>query len=139
MCRLDNAFRLPEGWKELFDSTQRLRHTGRWTREWNERLSHQAAVRHLLPAHRTTSGAEAAAHALKNLLEARSFSLRNAPAPTCSWGLVRLHLNNQDDEGTHPAAASKCRADRWFRPTPDGSTETYATPTATLMSMTVEN
>ena len=101
MRRLDTAFRRREGWEEFFDSTQQLRHTGQWARQWNERLSHQAAVRHLLPAHRTTSGAEAAAHALKNLLEARSFSLRNATRTNLLLGLVRLHLNNQDDEGAY--------------------------------------
>jgi len=101
MKRLDTAFRRPEAWQEFVDSTQQLRHAGQWASQWNARLSHQSAVRHLLPGHRTTSGAEAAAHQLKNLLEARSFSLRNATRTNRLLGLVRLHLNNQDDEGNY--------------------------------------
>jgi hypothetical protein len=66
------------------EAAQPLRHAGSWAREWNERLAAQTSVRHLLPPHRTTFGAEAAAHRLKNLLERRSFSLRNALEPTGS-------------------------------------------------------
>ena len=58
-------------------------------------------MRHELPAHYATSGAEAAAHKLKNLLEARSFSLRNATRTNLLLGLMRLHLNTQDDEGDY--------------------------------------
>ena len=101
MNRLDTAFRRDEVWGEFFDSTRRLRHAGLWARMWNDRLAFQTSVRHLLPAHRTTSGAEAAAHRLKNLLERRSFSLRNAARTNRLLGLVRLHLNNSDDAGIY--------------------------------------
>jgi hypothetical protein len=101
MKRLDTAFRRDEAWREFFEATQPLRHAGLWARAWNERLAFQTSVRHLLPPHRTTSGAEAAAHRLKNLLERRSFSLRNAARTNLLLALVRLHLNNSDDAGNY--------------------------------------
>ena len=101
MKRLDTAFCRTEGWEEFVDATRPLRHTRQWTSLWNARLGHQVAVRHLLPAHYATPGAEAAAHKLKNLLEARSFSLRNADRTNLLLGLMRLHLNTRDDEGDY--------------------------------------
>jgi hypothetical protein len=55
-------------------------------------------VRHLLPAHYSTAGAEAAAHRLRNLYEQRSLSLRHARRTVLLLGLTRLHLNNRDDD-----------------------------------------
>jgi hypothetical protein len=70
-------------------------------REHHELLRVQTAVRHLLPAHRSTAGAEATAHRLRNLYEQRSFSLRNATRTNLLLGLTRLHLNNRDDVNTY--------------------------------------
>lgn len=97
MRRLDTAFRRPEGWEEFHDAAQVLGHTATWVTQLDDQIRLQSAVWHLLPAHYSTAGAEAAAHRLRNLYEQRSFSLRNATRTTLLLGLTRLHLNNRDD------------------------------------------
>ena len=97
MRRLDTAFRREEGWDEFQRATSVLGASAAWTANNDAKLREQTAVRHLLPAHRSTAGAEAAAHRLRNLYEQRSFSLRNANRTNLLLGLTRLHLNNSDD------------------------------------------
>lgn len=97
MRRLDTAFRRLEGWEDFHDAAQVLGHTAAWVTQLDDQLRLQTAVRHLLPAHYSTAGAEAAAHRLRNLYEQRSFSLRNAHRTNLLLGLTRLHLNNRDD------------------------------------------
>jgi hypothetical protein len=98
MHRLDTAFRRDEGWDEFHRATSLLGGpSGAWVANNDAKLRLQASVRHLLPAHRSTAGAEAAAHRLRNLYEQRSFSLRNANRTNLLLGLTRLHLNNRDD------------------------------------------
>ncbi len=96
MRRHDTAFRRAEGWEEFHDAP-RLGATGAWTTRNDAQLRLQVAVRHLLPPHHSTAGAEAAAHRLRNLYEQGSFSLRNANRTNLLLGLTRLHLNNRDD------------------------------------------
>jgi hypothetical protein len=97
MRRLDTAFRRVEGWEEFHRATSVLGASAAWTANNDAQLHLQASVRHLLPAHRSTAGADAAAHRLRNLYEQRSFSLRNASRTNLLLGLTRLHLNNRDD------------------------------------------
>lgn len=97
MRRLDTAFRRAEGWDEFHDATSALGASAAWSAANDAQLRLQASVRHLLPAHHSTAGAEAAAHRLRNLYEQRSFSLRNAARTNLLLGLTRLHLNNLDD------------------------------------------
>ena len=97
MRRLDTAFRREEGWYEFHRATSVLGASAAWTTNNDAKLRVQTAVRHLLPAHCSTAGAEAAAHRLRNLFEQLSFSLRNANRTNLLLGLTRLHLNNRDD------------------------------------------
>jgi hypothetical protein len=97
MRRLDTAFRRDEAWDEFYHATRVLGASAGWASDNDAQLRLQTAVRHLLPAHRSTAGAEAAAHRLRNLFEQRSFSLRNANRTNLLLGLTRLHLNNRDD------------------------------------------
>jgi hypothetical protein len=101
MRRLDTAFHRDEGWDEFHDATSMLGASAAWTADNDARLRLQTTVRHLLPAHRSTAGAEAAAHRLRNLYEQRSFSLRNAKRTNLLLGLTRLHLNNRDDVSSY--------------------------------------
>lgn len=101
MRRLDTAFRRPEGWEEFHAAAGALGDSATWVNRLDETLRLQSAVRHLLPAHYSTAGAEAAAHHLRNLYEQRSFSLRNAARTNLLLGLTRLHLNNRDDISTY--------------------------------------
>lgn len=101
MRRLDTAFRRDEGWEEFSEVAAELGATADWVRTNGPAVAAQVAVRHELPAHRSNAGAEAAAARLRNLLEQRSFALRNARRTNLLLGLVRLHLNNLDDADTY--------------------------------------
>ena len=101
MSRLDTAFLRSEGWEEFHEAALPLRATRAWVQDHNQALRRQTAVRHLVPQHHSTSGAEATAQRLRNLYEQRSFSLRNATRTNLLLGLTRLHLNNRDDIDTY--------------------------------------
>lgn len=109
MRRLDTAFRSPEGWEEFHDTAQALGHTAGWVQQQlDDQLRLQTAVRHLLRAHYSTAGAEAAAHRLRNLYEQRAFSLRNA---------ARTNLGLAPDlwtRGVMDYAASGMVVTSWF-------------------------
>lgn len=115
----------PEGWEEFYDACQALGNAAAWTRGHDDWLSHQVQVRHLLPAHRSTAGAEAVAHRLRNLYEQRSFSLRNAHRTNLLFGLTRLHLNNVDGP---PTTASCGKQPKQAAGDPDKLNATTATP-----------
>lgn len=95
--RLDTGFRCAEGWEEFHAAALPLGATSTWVQAHDPALRVQTAVRHLLPTHRSTAGAEATAQRLRNLYEQRSFSLRNASRTNLLLGLTRLHLNNRDE------------------------------------------
>lgn len=101
MRRLDTAFRRPEGWEEFAAAAGELGVAAAWVAEHGPAIAAQVAVRHELPPHRSTAGAEAAAARLRKLFEARSFALRNARRTNLLLGLARLHLNNADDVETY--------------------------------------
>ncbi len=101
MRRLDTAFRREEAWEEFRSATAVLGHAAAWVRANDDQIARQVAVRHLLPAHYSTAGAEAAAARLCGMFEQRSFALRNAARTNLLLGLARLHLNNRDDIGTY--------------------------------------
>lgn len=98
MRRLDTAFRREEAWKEFRSATAVLGQAAAWVRANDSQISRQG---HLLPAHYSTAGAEAAAARLRGMFEQRSFALRNAARTNLLLGLARLHLNNRDDVGTY--------------------------------------
>ncbi|WP_336923189.1 hypothetical protein [Aquipuribacter sp. SD81] len=102
MRRLDTAFRRPEAWEEFRDAAGSLGGgAAEWVRRLDPAIAKQVEYRHLLPAHYSTAGAEAASASLRGLFEQRSFSLRNARRTDLLLGLARLHLNNQDDVGAY--------------------------------------
>jgi hypothetical protein len=102
-------------------------------RDHDDLLRVQSAVRHLLPAHRSTSGAEATAQRLRNLYEQRSFSLRNASRTNLLLGLTRLHLNNRDDVNAyHRICVRPLKQPKDSRGRDSASTATHATTTAPL-------
>ncbi len=116
MRRLDTAFRRPEAWEEFVEAAAPLGATARWVRANDDLLRVQTAVRHLLPAHHSTSGAEAAVQDLRDMYEGRSFSLRNSTRTNLLLGLTRLHLNNRDDVGAYHRILRQAAEDRALAP-----------------------
>lgn len=86
-----------KSWEEFLTATNRLGASA--ARTVPQRCQAPAADigADLLPAHRSTAGAETAAHRLRNLYEQRSVSLRNANRTNLLLSLTLLHLNNRDD------------------------------------------
>lgn len=84
MRRLNTAFRRYEGWEEFRQATSILGASAAWTANNDAQLNLQTSVRHLLPAHRSTAGAEAAAHRLRNLSSSGRSRCAMRTAPTCS-------------------------------------------------------
>jgi hypothetical protein len=103
MRRLDTAFRRPEGWDEFRHATSVLGQSAAWVKAHDKQLTHQVSVRHFLPPHYSNAAAESSAADLRNMLEQRSFSLRNANRTNLMLGLVRLHLTNRDDANAYHA------------------------------------
>lgn len=98
MKALNTAFRDQDGW-DTFTATITPKQAAatKWVALVLERVEFQTSVRHLLPEHCTTAGAEAAAAQLRTMLEQRSFSLRNKDRTNRLLDLMRLHLNGRDD------------------------------------------
>lgn len=101
MRRLDTAFRRPEGWQEFARVAAELGATATWVAKNGPAIAAQVEIRHELPPHRSTAGAEAASARLRSIFEQRSFALRNARRTNLLLGLARLHLNNADDVETY--------------------------------------
>lgn len=102
MEALNDAFRSRAGWEAFVATiTPKQAHATAWVAGVRSRAEIQTDVRHLLPAHYTTAGAEAAAASLKSMLEQRSFSLRNKDRTNRLLGLIRLHLAGRDDPNTY--------------------------------------
>lgn len=98
MEALNRAFRDRAGWDAFTATvTAKQANTSAWVAGVRARVEAQTSVRHLLPEHYTTSGAEAVAARLRSMLEQRSFSLRNKERTNRLLGLVRLHLAGRDD------------------------------------------
>lgn len=95
--RLDTAFRRPEGWEEFARACAPLGGAAAWVKANGPLIAGQVAVRSQLPAHYSTAGAEAAVHRLREMLEKRSFALRNATRTNLLLALAVAHLNNEDD------------------------------------------
>jgi hypothetical protein len=123
--RLGTAFLRSEGWEEFHDAALRLGATRTWVQNHSQALRLQTAVRHLLPQHHSTSGAEATAQRLRNLYEQRSFSLRNAARTNLLLGLTRLHLNNRD---VNPTRASCAKRQKRALVSPAPTSASTATP-----------
>lgn len=98
MEALNDAFRSPLGWA-AFKATVGLKQaeTAAWVAANDAAVSAQVAVRHLLPAHYSTAALDAQLGRVRDMLDSRSFVLRNARRTTTMLGLVRLHLNGVDD------------------------------------------
>jgi hypothetical protein len=75
--------------------------TATWVAKNGPAIAAQVEIRHALPPHRSTAGAEAASARLRSIFEQRSFALRNARRTNLLLGLARLHLNNADDVETY--------------------------------------
>ena len=101
MRRLDTAFRRPEGWEEFARVAAELGATATWVATNGPGIAAQVEVRHELPPHRSTAGAEAVSARLRSIFEQRSFALCNARRTNLLLGLARLHLNNADDVETY--------------------------------------
>lgn len=108
MRRLDLAYRSHERLEEFHDAAQVLGDTAAWVNQVDDQMRQTTSVRHLLPAHYSTAGAEAAAHRLRNLCGQRSFSLRNATRTNLLLGLTRLHLTTATT--STPTTASCARS-----------------------------
>lgn len=98
MSALNDAFRSPQGW-EAFKATVWSKHpeTTGWVTDNDAAVATQVAARHLLPAHYSTAALDAQLGRVRDMLDSRSFVLRNARRTTTMLGLVRLHLNGVDN------------------------------------------
>lgn len=95
--RLDTAFLRPEGWQELHQRTTGFVHTQAWLAGITG-VATQVAVRHLLPPRHSTAALDTALGQVRDVLDSRSFVLRNKRRTNLALGLIRLHLNGQDLE-----------------------------------------
>ena len=75
-------------------------------------------VRHPLPDHHSTAALDAHLGTVRDLLDFRSFVLRNARRTTTMLGLVRLHLNGVDNARRYSELLRSCMPFRRFG-TPD--------------------
>lgn len=100
MTALNDAFRSPDGWEKFVETTQRpkLVHARTWTRNNDEVVRTQTAVRRLLPDHHSTAALDAHLGTVRDYLDARSFVLRNKARTTLLLELIRLNLNGTDNE-----------------------------------------
>ena len=132
MQRLDTAFRRPEGWEEFAQVAAELGAAAEWVTKHGPAIAAQVEVRHQLPAHRSTAGAEAASARLRGIFEQRSFALRNARRTNLLLGLARLHLNNADDVETyHRILREHAEANAGAAPRPQRSGRDAYAPGAT--------
>lgn len=95
--RLGSAFLRSEGWDELVEKADGYMHTEAWLTDIAE-VRTQVAVRHLLPAHHSTSALDQALGRVRDFLSSRTFVLRNKRRTNLALGLIRLHLNSVDIE-----------------------------------------
>jgi len=67
----------------------------------------QVAVRHVLPSHHSTAALDTALGTVRDLLDSRSFVVRNKRRTNLALGLIRLHLNGAIcSPATTPCCAS---------------------------------
>ena len=121
MEALNGAFRDRAGWVAFTATiTGKQTHTTAWVSGVRARVEAQTSVRHHLPEHYTTSGAEAVAARLRSMLEQRSFSLRNKERTNRLLGLVRLHLAGRDDAAHYHRILRAAAENAGGRGTPQG-------------------
>jgi hypothetical protein len=96
--RLDTAFVRDEGWEEFSEFTKGFFHTSGWVAGVSPQVPYQISVRHLLPRPRSTAALDTHLGTVRDLLDSRSFVLRNAARTNLMLGLIRLHLNGDDNE-----------------------------------------
>ncbi len=121
MEALNNAFRDRAGWDAFVATiTDKQTDTAAWVAGVRARVEIQTSVRHQLPEHYTTAGAEAAAADLRAMLEQRSFSLRNRDRTNRLLALVRLHLTGRDDPSRYHRILRAAAEDAGGRGTPQG-------------------
>lgn len=97
MTALNDAFHSLEGWK-AFKGTVWPKHTEAyaWVTANDAAVTAQVTARDELPAHHSTAALDAHLGRVRDMLDSRSFVLRNARRTTVMLGLVRLHLNGAD-------------------------------------------
>lgn len=96
--RLDTAFRRSEGWEEFVEKCDGFLNLDTWLNGVQDDVELQVNVRHMLPAHHSTSGIDHHLGTVRDFLDARSFVLRNQDRTNVTLGLMRLHLNGVDVE-----------------------------------------
>lgn len=99
--RLATAFLRPEGWQEFRAATEAFPAVRAWARANAAAVAAQVRVRAQLPGPRTTAALDTALGRVRDFLDSRSFVLRNAGRTNLLLGLVRLHLNDTDDEHSY--------------------------------------
>ena len=97
MSALTDAFHSTEGW-DAFVRTVWPKHaeTHAWVTANDAMVRAQVAAREQLPARYSTAALDAHLRRVRDMLDSRSFVLRNARRTTTMLGLVRLHLNGVD-------------------------------------------
>jgi len=99
MTALNHAFHHRDGW-EAFKGTVRPKQANAfaWVADNDQLVTTQVAVRHLLPDHHSTAALDQPLGTVRDLLDSRSFVLRNQRRTTLMLGLIRLHLNGMDHQ-----------------------------------------
>ena len=109
MAALNDAFHDPAGW-DAFKATVKPKqaHAFAWVQANDQRVSSQVAERHLLPDHHSSAALDQPLGAVRDMLDARSFTLRNKRRTTTMLGLVREHLNGVDNERQYATLLRTC-------------------------------
>jgi len=103
MALLNLAFRSEAGWLAFREMARSYPNLDYWAAAQHEQVRAQTQVRDQLPAHYSVSAIEPPLSAIRAMLEARRFYLRNAARTNLLVGLMRLHLNAVADERSYAA------------------------------------
>lgn len=97
MSALNDAFHSTEGWDAFVRSVwPKHAESHAWVADNDAMVRAQVAARAELPKHYSTAALDAHLGRVRDMLDSRSFVLRNARRTTTTLGLVRLHLNGLD-------------------------------------------
>jgi hypothetical protein len=101
---LKGAFRTLEGWQAFKDMATRHVNLDEWVRRHDAHISNQIVHRATLPQHHGSGAVDAAILEIRQFMEPRSFSYRNADRTNRMLELVRLRINQSDDVDDYAAS-----------------------------------
>jgi hypothetical protein len=103
MALLNKAFRSEAGWLAFREMASSYPNLDYWAATQHDQVGAQTRVREQLPAHYSVSAIEPPLSAIRAMLDARRFYLRNEARTNLLVGLMRLHVNGVADERSYAA------------------------------------